>query len=96
MIVSDLGAGPEVVLTPPAVPESRITGLRFPAGDDAALAASLLRLFAMPEVTRRAMGARGRDWVLGHFNAEAGGRAGAEALCRGAPGARAPALVPQA
>jgi glycosyltransferase involved in cell wall biosynthesis len=70
VIVSDLAAGPEVVLTPPAVPDSRITGLRFPAGDDAALAASLLRLFAMPELTRRAMGARGRDWVLGHFNAE--------------------------
>jgi glycosyltransferase involved in cell wall biosynthesis len=71
VIVSDLGAGPEVVLTPPAVPESRITGLRFPAGDDAALAASLLRLFSMPEPTRRAMGARGHDWVLDHFNAPA-------------------------
>jgi len=71
VIVSDLGAGPEVVLTPPAVPESRITGLRFPAGDDAALAASLLRLFSMPEPTRGAMGARGHDWVLDHFNAPA-------------------------
>ena len=70
VIVSDLAAGADVVLTPPAVPESRITGLRFPAGDDAALAAALLRLFSMPELTRRAMGARGRDWVLGHFNAE--------------------------
>ena len=49
VIVSDLAAGPDVVLTAPAVPESRITGLRFPAGDDAALAAALLRLFAMPE-----------------------------------------------
>ena len=46
VIVSDLGAGPDVVLTPPAVPESRITGLRFHAGDDAALAATLLRLFS--------------------------------------------------
>jgi len=71
VIVSDLGAGPEVVLTPPAVPESRITGLRFPAGDDAALAASVLRLFSMPEPTRGAMGARGHDWVLDHFNAPA-------------------------
>jgi len=70
VIVSDLAAGPEVVLTPPAVPDSRITGLRFPAGDDAALAATLLRLFSMPELTRRAMGARGRDWVVGHFNPE--------------------------
>jgi glycosyltransferase involved in cell wall biosynthesis len=57
-----------VVLTPPAVPESRITGLRFPASDDAALAATLLRLFSMPEPTRRAMGVRGREWVLGHFD----------------------------
>jgi len=69
VIVSDLAAGSDVVLTPPAVPESRITGLRFHAGDDAALAGLLLRLFSMPEPTRRAIGARGRDWVLGHFNA---------------------------
>ncbi len=69
VIVSDLGAGPEVVLTPPAVPENRITGLHFPAGDDAALAANLLRVFSMPEPTRRAMGTRGRDWVVDHFNA---------------------------
>jgi glycosyltransferase involved in cell wall biosynthesis len=71
LIVSDLGAGSDVVLTPPAVPENRITGLRFHAGDDAALAAALLRLFSLPEPIRRAMGTRGRDWVLGHFNATA-------------------------
>ena len=70
VIVSDLGAGPDVVLSPPAVPESRITGLRFPAGDDAALAATLLRLFSMPEPTRRAMGTRGRAWVLDHFDSD--------------------------
>jgi glycosyltransferase involved in cell wall biosynthesis len=69
VIVSDLGAGPEVVLTQPAVPEGRITGLRFQAGDDAALTAALLRLFSMPESTRNAIGMRGRKWVLGHFNA---------------------------
>ena len=71
VIVSDLGAGPDIVLTPPAVLDNRITGLRFAAGDDAALAATLLRLFSLPEPARRAMGARGRDWVLGHFNAGA-------------------------
>jgi len=69
VVVSDLGAGPDVVLTPPAVPDSRITGIRFPAGDHAALAATLLRLFSLPDAARRAMGARGRDWVLGHFAA---------------------------
>ena len=59
-----------MVLTAPAVPEGRITGLRFAAGDDAALAATLLRLFSMPEMTRRAIGARRRDWVCGHFSPE--------------------------
>jgi glycosyltransferase involved in cell wall biosynthesis len=71
VVVSDLGAGADVVLTTPAVPEGRITGLRFAAGDDAALAATLVRLFSMPEPTRRAMGARGHDWVCGHFDPEA-------------------------
>ncbi len=71
VVVADLGAGPEVVLAPPTVPEDRMTGLRFAADDDAALAAALLRLFSMPEPARRAIGARGRDWVFGHFNAPA-------------------------
>jgi len=68
VIVSDLGAGPDVVLTAPTVPESRVAGFRFPANDDAALAATLLRLFSMPEQNRATIGRRGRDWVLGHFN----------------------------
>jgi glycosyltransferase involved in cell wall biosynthesis len=96
VIVSDLAAGPEVVLTPPAVPENRITGLRFPAGNDAALAASLLRLFSMPEQVRATIGARGRDWVLGHFNAD-GIAEHTLALYEEIAGRRdkAPALAPQ-
>jgi glycosyltransferase involved in cell wall biosynthesis len=70
VIVSDLAAGIDVVLTAPAVPESRVAGLRFPAGDDSRLAGTLLRLFSIPQPMRAAMGGRGRDWVLGHFNAE--------------------------
>jgi glycosyltransferase involved in cell wall biosynthesis len=69
VIVSDLAAGPDVVLAAPVVPEGRITGLRFQSGDDAALAAALLRLFSMDEPARNAMGLRGRDWVLEQFNA---------------------------
>jgi glycosyltransferase involved in cell wall biosynthesis len=95
VIVSDLAAGPDMVLTAPAVPESRVTGLRFPAGDDAALAAALLRLFSMPELSRRAMGARGRDWVLGHFNAEVVA-AQALKLYREAIQQNSPDAVPQA
>jgi glycosyltransferase involved in cell wall biosynthesis len=69
VIVSDLAAGADVVLTLPAVPEGRITGLRFDAGSDAALAAALLRLFSMPDPSRTTIGLRGRDWAIGHFNA---------------------------
>jgi glycosyltransferase involved in cell wall biosynthesis len=70
IIVSDLGAGTDVVLTAPAVPESRIAGFRFHAGDDAELAVALLRLFSMPEPNRATIGRRGRDWVFSHFNAD--------------------------
>lgn len=69
VVVSDLAAGPDVVLTAPAVPENRVTGLRVPAGDANALAAALLRLFAMPEGEVRDIGQHGRAWVLDHFNA---------------------------
>ncbi len=68
VIVSDLAAGTDVVLTAPTVPEGRVAGLRVPAGDDVALAGALIRLFAMPPELREAMGARGRAWVLDHFN----------------------------
>lgn len=71
VIVSDLGAGPDIVLAPPSVPEDRMTGLRFAAGDDQALAAALIRLFSMPESWRKGIGQRGREWVAGHFNAPA-------------------------
>jgi glycosyltransferase involved in cell wall biosynthesis len=73
LIVTDLAAGPDVVLTAPAVPENRITGLRVPAGDADALAAAVLRLFAMPDAQVHEMGSRGRAWVLGHFNAGVAG-----------------------
>lgn len=69
VVISDLAAGADVVLSEPSVPADRVTGLRFAAGSDAGLAATLLRLFAMPEATRRAIGQRGRDWVVGHFDA---------------------------
>jgi glycosyltransferase involved in cell wall biosynthesis len=71
VIVSELGAGTDVVLAPPAVPHDRMTGLRFATGDDAALAAALIQLFSLPESAQQAIGARGRAWVLEHFNATA-------------------------
>ncbi len=71
VIASDLGAGPEVLLAPPAVSEDRMTGLRFSAGDSAALAAALIRLFSLPQAVREQLGTRGREWVKSHFNPSA-------------------------
>jgi glycosyltransferase involved in cell wall biosynthesis len=68
VVASDLGAGPEVLLAPPAVSEDRMTGVRFSAGDSAALAAALVRMFSLSPAARQAIGARGREWVRGHFN----------------------------
>jgi glycosyltransferase involved in cell wall biosynthesis len=71
VVVSDLGAGPDVVLAPPAVAEDRMTGLRFSTGDSVALATALVRLFSLPAAARTAMGTRGRAWALTNFNTEA-------------------------
>ena len=69
VVVSDLAAGSEVVLAPPAVPDERMTGLRVPADDDTALAAALIRLFSLSDAVRSGIGRRGREWVAGHFDA---------------------------
>jgi glycosyltransferase involved in cell wall biosynthesis len=71
VVVSDLAAGPDSVLAPPAVAEDRMTGLRVAAGDPVALAAAIVRVFSLPPGARAAMGARGRAWVLTNFDAEA-------------------------
>jgi glycosyltransferase involved in cell wall biosynthesis len=68
VVISDLAAGPEVVLAPPAVTEERMTGLRVPAGDESALAAALIRLFSLADAPRAAIGARGRAWVTTQFD----------------------------
>ena len=95
VIVSDLAAGPDVVLTAPGVPEGRITGLKFSSGNDADLTGALLRLLSMPEPARKAMGRRGRDWVMAHF--DAAGVAEQTLRLYGEIAGRdcAPALVPQ-
>jgi glycosyltransferase involved in cell wall biosynthesis len=71
VIASDLAAGPEIVLAPPAVAEDRMTGLRFPSGDDGELAAALIKLLSAPESARLAVGRRGRERTMAQF-ADAG------------------------
>jgi glycosyltransferase involved in cell wall biosynthesis len=70
VVVSDLAAGPDVVLAPPAVTDDRMTGLRVSSDDVEALAAALIRLFSLSDAARAAIGARGREWVLDHFDAD--------------------------
>ncbi|HEY0235028.1 MAG TPA: glycosyltransferase [Afipia sp.] len=70
-IVSNFSAGPDIVLSPPAVSEERMTGLRFTSGDDAALAAALIKILGLPETARRAVGLRGREWILAHHDTQA-------------------------
>ncbi|CAL8977658.1 Putative glycosyltransferase EpsF [Rhodoplanes serenus] len=98
VIASHLAAGPEAVLAPPAVGEDRMTGLRVPAGDDAALAAALIRMLAYSEAQRAAMGQRARAWVLSEYDpADAAARMLAvyAALCGppATPGAASPSAA---
>ncbi len=67
VIASALAAGPETVLAPPAVAEDRMTGYRFPSGNDAELATALIRLLSAPESARLAIGRRAREYVAAQF-----------------------------
>lgn len=60
IVATRVGGNREVV-------EDGVSGLLVPPSDDRALAAAMLRLMALPEAERRAMGARGRDHVRQHY-----------------------------
>jgi glycosyltransferase involved in cell wall biosynthesis len=64
VIASDLAAGPELVLAPPAVAEDRMTGLRIPSGRDDELAAAVIKLLSAPDAALRAIGRRGREHAM--------------------------------
>ncbi len=71
VVASDLSAGPDVVLARPAIAEDRITGVRFSSNDTAALATGLGKFLSMNDDARRAIGSRGRDWIVSHHDADA-------------------------
>ncbi|MGU3537847.1 glycosyltransferase family 4 protein [Methylobacterium sp. A54F] len=70
VVVSDLGAVPETVLSPPDVPAAQRTGWRVPAGDAAALAAALTEALTLGASARDALGRRCRAHVEAHFSLE--------------------------
>jgi glycosyltransferase involved in cell wall biosynthesis len=70
VVVSDLGAVPETVLAPPAVPPHERTGWRIPPGDADALAEAVGAALSLGASARIALGNRARAHVERHFSLE--------------------------
>lgn len=70
VVVSDLGAVPETVLSPPEVAAGQRTGWRVPAGDAPALAAALTEALALGASARDALARRERAHVEANFSLE--------------------------
>jgi glycosyltransferase involved in cell wall biosynthesis len=68
VVVSDLGAVPETVLSPPQSSPDARTGWRVKEGDAEALADALQTALAMGASAREAMARRGRAHVEGQFS----------------------------
>ncbi|MCB5174044.1 glycosyltransferase family 4 protein [Microvirga lenta] len=70
VVVSDLGAVPETVLSPPAVQSHERTGWRIPPADADALAEAVGEALGLGASARIALGARARAHVEHHFSLE--------------------------
>jgi glycosyltransferase involved in cell wall biosynthesis len=68
IVMSDLGAAPEVVLAPPEVAEEERTGWRVPPGDTRALCEAMHAALALGATARDALSARARAHVLQRFS----------------------------
>jgi glycosyltransferase involved in cell wall biosynthesis len=70
VVVSDLGAVPETVLSPPEVAPAERTGWRVPAGDAAALADAVGAALTLGASAREALATRARAHVERRFSLE--------------------------
>jgi glycosyltransferase involved in cell wall biosynthesis len=70
VVVSDLGAVPETVLAPPAVPPAERTGWRVKPGDADALAVAIGEALALGATARAGLSHRARAHVERHFSLE--------------------------
>lgn len=70
VIVSDLGAVPETVLSPPQSAPGERTGWRVPPGDADALALAIADVLGMRPSARDALAQRARRHVEAHFSLE--------------------------
>ena len=71
VVVSELGAVPETVLTPPQVRPEHRTGWRVPPGDAPALAEAISVALALRPSARDGLAERARRHVEAHFSLEA-------------------------
>jgi glycosyltransferase involved in cell wall biosynthesis len=70
VVVSDLGAVPETVLAPPAVPPHERTGWRVPPGDADALAEAIGAALTLGATAKANLAARAQAHVGRHFSLE--------------------------
>lgn len=70
VIVSDIGASPEIVRTPPDCPLTQATGWRTPPGDAAALARAIGEALSLTASAREEMSLRARANVHMRFSVE--------------------------
>ena len=68
VVVSDLGAAPETVLSPPDVPEPQRTGWKTPPGDAAALAGALAHVLGLGANELDQLAVRARRHVERNFS----------------------------
>lgn len=71
VVVSDAGGRDEILQAAPYSPESRATGLLYPAGNAAELAQAIFKMLAMGKPARAAMGERGRSFVASRYSRQA-------------------------
>jgi glycosyltransferase involved in cell wall biosynthesis len=70
VIVSDIGASPEIVRAPPETQRHQATGWRVPPGDPTALSAAIREALDMNASARDELAIRARDNVLTRFSVE--------------------------
>jgi glycosyltransferase involved in cell wall biosynthesis len=70
VVVSDIGAAPEIVRAPPQTPRHQATGWRVPPGDPAKLAEAIGEALAMRASERDDMMLRARENVQARFSVE--------------------------
>jgi glycosyltransferase involved in cell wall biosynthesis len=70
VVVSDIGASPEIVRAPPDTPRHLSTGWRVPPGDPASLAEAIAEALALRASAREEMMVRARENVQTRFSVE--------------------------